>query len=418
MNNFISPVKLGVRAHRVERKKPMKKRTWISIVQMMILSSLFISACSGTAPKSSEPTSTPDAEGVQPVVSATGVVIPVQWSTLSMKTAGIVEAVLVEEAQQVVPGQVLVRLQGQDSLRSAVAEAESQVLAAQQALDNLNEGHPSTLAQAQLRLAQAEKALKKAKDQRTGKNYKRANPDLIAVAKANYLMAKDEFKQAEESWSYFAGKDEEDINRAFALSQYENARKKRDQSLWNLNYLESMPDQLEVNVSQGELVVAQAEYDAAKLDWDRVKNGPDTRQVSLAQARLKSTQTQLEAAHKDLDALELKAPFAGTISRLSIHKQEWTIPGQPILVLADLSRLRVETTDLNEIDAAQIRLNDLVNVTFDALPDVKIIGKVARIGTQASQGAGVNYPVLIELAEAPSKLRWGMTAFVDIQIKK
>lgn len=335
-----------------------------------------------------------------------------------MKTAGIVEAVLVEEAQQVVPGQVLVRLQGQDSLRSAVAEAESQVLAAQQALDNLNEGHPSTLAQAQLRLAQAEKALKKAKDQRTGKNYKRANPDLIAVAKANYLMAKDEFKQAEESWSYFAGKDEEDINRAFALSQYENARKKRDQSLWNLNYLESMPDQLEVNVSQGELVVAQAEYDAAKLDWDRVKNGPDTRQVSLAQARLKSTQTQLEAAHKDLDALELKAPFAGTISRLSIHKQEWTIPGQPILVLADLSRLRVETTDLNEIDAAQIRLNDLVNVTFDALPDVKIIGKVARIGTQASQGAGVNYPVLIELAEAPSKLRWGMTAFVDIQIKK
>jgi HlyD family secretion protein len=418
MNNFISPVKLGVRAHRVERKKPMKKRTWISIVQMMILSSLFISACSGTAPKSSEPTSTPDAEGVQPVVSATGVVIPVQWSTLSMKTAGIVEAVLVEEAQQVVPGQVLVRLQGQDSLRSAVAEAESQVLAAQQALDNLNEGHPSTLAQAQLRLAQAEKALKKAKDQRTGKNYKRANPDLIAVAKANYLMAKDEFKQAEESWSYFAGKDEEDINRAFALSQYENARKKRDQSLWNLNYLESMPDQLEVNVSQGELVVAQAEYDAATLDWDRVKNGPDTRQVSLAQARLKSTQTQLEAAHKDLDALELKAPFAGTISRLSIHKQEWTIPGQPILVLADLSRLRVETTDLNEIDAAQIRLNDLVNVTFDALPDVKIIGKVARIGTQASQGAGVNYPVLIELAEAPSKLRWGMTAFVDIQIKK
>jgi hypothetical protein len=30
-------------------------------------------------------------------------------------------------------------------------------------------------------------------------------------------------------------------------------------------------------------------------------------------------------------------------------------------------------------------------------------------------GAGVNYTVIIDLEQVPSALRWGMTAFVDIE---
>ncbi len=36
--------------------------------------------------------------------------------------------------------------------------------------------------------------------------------------------------------------------------------------------------------------------------------------------------------------------------------------------------------------------------------------------TKAGEGSGVNYPVVIELDEIPDNLRWGMTAFVDIQV--
>jgi hypothetical protein len=30
----------------------------------------------------------------------------------------------------------------------------------------------------------------------------------------------------------------------------------------------------------------------------------------------------------------------------------------------------------------------------------------------------VNFPVVIELSEIPAALRWGMTAFVDIELEK
>jgi multidrug efflux pump subunit AcrA (membrane-fusion protein) len=83
--------------------------------------------------------------------------------------------------------------------------------------------------------------------------------------------------------------------------------------------------------------------------------------------------------------------------------------------LADLEHLRVETTDLSEVDIAQVAVGDLVAVTFDALPDVEVAGQVTRIAPKADEGSGVNYKVIVELDEIPAQLRWGMTAFVDIE---
>jgi hypothetical protein len=40
---------------------------------------------------------------------------------------------------------------------------------------------------------------------------------------------------------------------------------------------------------------------------------------------------------------------------------------------------------------------------------------VSRIAPKSTEGAGVNYPVIITLDEIPAALRWGMTAFVDIE---
>jgi multidrug efflux pump subunit AcrA (membrane-fusion protein) len=79
--------------------------------------------------------------------------------------------------------------------------------------------------------------------------------------------------------------------------------------------------------------------------------------------------------------------------------------------------LRVETTDLNEIDAAQVEPGSPVTVTFDALVDQVVQGTVISIAPKASEGSGVNYTVVVELEELPPALRWGMTAFVDIEVE-
>jgi len=145
--------------------------------------------------------------------------------------------------------------------------------------------------------------------------------------------------------------------------------------------------------------------------------GPDPDEVSLAEERLDNAETQLAAAEAALGDLELRAPFAGTVSEVYVRLSEWVSTGQPVLLLADLGELRIETTDLSEIDVAQIEVGDAATIAFDALPDVIVSGRVVRIATKAATGSGVNYPVVLELDEVPRQLRWGMTAFVDIEIK-
>ncbi|NTU64507.1 MAG: multidrug transporter, partial [Chloroflexi bacterium] len=52
--------------------------------------------------------------------------------------------------------------------------------------------------------------------------------------------------------------------------------------------------------------------------------------------------------------------------------------------------------------------------TIDALPGVQVEGTIAQIAPKSSKTTGVNYTITIDLAQIPEKLRWGMTALVDI----
>jgi hypothetical protein len=57
-----------------------------------------------------------------------------------------------------------------------------------------------------------------------------------------------------------------------------------------------------------------------------------------------------------------------------------------------------------------------VAIAFDALPDRVFDGLVTRISPMAEPGSGgVHYTVIVELQEMDPVLRWGMTAFVDIE---
>ena len=57
-----------------------------------------------------------------------------------------------------------------------------------------------------------------------------------------------------------------------------------------------------------------------------------------------------------------------------------------------------------------------VEVTFDALPGRTFQGNVARIAPMSSTEKGsTNYTVIVDVADLDPALRWGMTAFVNIQ---
>ncbi len=383
----------------------------------MFLLAFLAAGCSGGGRKT---TPTPDggeAARPAPVVNATGVIIPEKWSDLSLQSPGVIEEILVKKGDPVRAGQVLLRIQGRESFEAAVAAAELDYLSAQKAIDDLNSSHNEVRAAAQLRLANAVKALDKAQEKREGKDYQRAHQSYLDTARADYILALDEFEKAEDMWAYYEDRSENDVTRAGVLSLYAAARLKKDKALWNLNYLESLPDDMEVAQAEGELVVARAELEAAQKEWEKVKNGPDAVEMQLANARLLNAEKQLGAARTTLENAELKAPIDGTVNTISIRSGEYVVPGQVVLTLADLQNLIVETTDLNEIDVARVNIGDPVEITFDALPDLVVTGRVTNIGSKSAEGSGVTYPVTVVMEEIPEGLRWGMTAFVDIMIR-
>ena len=165
----------------------------------------------------------------------------------------------------------------------------------------------------------------------------------------------------------------------------------------------------------GEIALLEAQIEKGYRDFETYSAGPDPDEVSVAKARVKYAEAQLAAAKAAIADLELISPLDGVISEVYINPSERVTPGSPVLLIGDLEQLQVRTTDLSEIDVAQISIGDPAIVTFDPLPDLVLQGTVTRIAPKADEGSGVNFQVTIELSEIPAELRWGMTAFVDIE---
>jgi HlyD family secretion protein len=354
-------------------------------------------------------------EDFVPVISATGVVKPTRWVTLSFPSGGLVREVLVERGDPVEEGQVLAQLSSIEQARAAFTTAQLEYIDAEQALEALYENADIVTAQAQLAFANARDRLDDAEYKWTVRQKgNRASSNTIKGAEANLILANEEVDVAEQKYDHARG----EASRALALSNLIAAKQQRDSIQRNLNWYLGEPDEIEQAVLDAELAEAQAALAAAERTYEKVKDGPDPKAVELAQARFDNAQAALRAAEEALADMELRAAFVGTISDVFIRSGEFVGPGQPIMLLADLTELVVETTDLNEIDVAQIEVGYPALITFDALPDIALQGTLTYIAPKASEGTGVNYLVEIQLEDDfPESVRWGMTAFVDIQLE-
>jgi HlyD family secretion protein len=198
-----------------------------------------------------------------------------------------------------------------------------------------------------------------------------------------------------------------------ALTKYAAAQRKYDSALRSLNWYTGHPTEIQQAQLDGEVALAEAQVEIAQLAWERVKDGPNADQLTVLQARLVSAEDQAEAAHASLDALTLKAPFAGTVGKINIHSGEWATPGLPVLVLADLEHMRVETSDLSELDVPKVEIDQPVTVIVEAL-NQELSGHVIEISPLADiLGGDVVYATTIELDTRPTDLRAGMSAEVQ-----
>ena len=394
------------------------KRALRALYVLVITALLFLPACSQGTPDLTEEPNSGIPEDFQPFVSATGIVLPSKRVVLSFSTPGIVDEIMVEEGEVVEKGKILMALKGREQAYAALETARLELILANQSLDEVHRTSALISAQTQLSFANAQDALEDAEyNWRVQQEGNRASQSTIDSAQAGLVLAEEEVDRAKGNYDHYSGRPEDDAQRAMALIALSSARSARDAALRRLNWYLGYPDETEQSVLDAKLSISEAELGVAEQNWERVKDGPDPDTLERAEAQVAAAQAHVKAAEAALSLLVLEAPFAGTVSDVYSQEKEWVAPGQPLVVLADLQTLRVETTDLNEIDAARIEIGDFATTTFDALPDIVVDGQVIYIASKSDEGSGVNYKVIIELNEVPEKVRWGMTAFVDIEIE-
>ena len=386
---------------------------------LLIVGVLVLPACSQGTPDLTEESNNAIVDDFQPVVSATGIVLPSKRVVLSFPTAGIVDVIMVEEGDVVEKGKTLMALEGREQAHAALEAARLDLILANQSLDEVHRTTGLVSAKAQLDLANSQDALEDEEyNWRVQQEGYRASQSTIDAAQASLVIAEQEVDRAKAAYDSYSGRTEDDPQRAMALIALSSARSARDSALRNLNWYLGHPNDTQQAILDAKLSIAEAEFRVAEQNWTRIMYGPDPETLEQAEARVATATAQVKAAEAALSLLVLEAPFAGTISEVFTQEKEWVAPGQHLIVLADLQTLRVETTDLNEIDAAQIEIGDFAITTFDALPDIVVEGQVVYIASKSDEGSGVNYKVILELNEIPEKVRWGMTAFVDIEIER
>jgi multidrug efflux pump subunit AcrA (membrane-fusion protein) len=321
--------------------------------------------------------------------------------------------------------------------KSRVAEAQANQQVTQEAIQ-ISE---SQLAAAQAAYEAAQAAYNKLKNQPTEREVKIAEQQVEAAAntlwETQLLWKVGEAYEGEpeanevmvdlaelELARVKAGARPEDIAEAKGLMEQAQANIKVAEAQVAKARVQAVQAEAGGQVAQAGVMQAQAQEDKveaqalqAEAQLDLASAGSRMEDIAAAQAQVKQAEASLAEAENALEDAVLKAPFDGTVGAILIDEGDLVGPQLTAVQFGDLSRLRVETKDLSEIDVAMVEVGQPATITVDALEGRELSATVATISPVGTEERGDTvYQVTLDLdPEAGEGLRWGMSTFTEIE---
>ncbi len=333
------------------------------IILVIATLGLALTACGAGA------AATPTATAIPTVIADTTIVTegrlePVRYTQIALNASGLVSDVLVKEGDTVTAGQLIATLKSDQAktLEAARADASQELTASYQSvrdaqfkLDNFDVPTDFSGMTPSQAVEQMLTKLNAARD--AYEPYKYLGP--------NNNTGREYKKRLDDAWAKYRK----------AIQWVE---------------LESTSES------------AQARLDQAQKDYDALQDTSLTENTAGVRAALANA--------------EVRAPFAGVITTLSLKVGEFAASGQPVITIADMSQWVVKTTDLTEIDVVNIKEGQPVTIKLDAIPGAELKGNVLSIGQTYGENQGdVVYEVTVLLTDKNPAMRWGMTAAVTFE---
>ena len=351
-----------------------------------------------------------------------------QSADLTWKTGGVIDSVNVKVGDKVKKGDILAVL-ATDSLTPSVIIAEKNMIDRREALEDVI-GSGSARMDAYSKLTEKEAALTKAKLEQEALYYPRSTRqemelawDTLALAHLNFNYAKQDYDHLvaiNESWEgnepdktlrFFGrkvrvgGDNRSGRERKFEeyVSAYNNYVSAYEKYLW----VAGQPKAVDYAIAEGNVQVAQLEYDKALEEYLSYDTMPREKDVHAAEVSLNSAETSYNQRF-------IIAQFDGTVTSVSAIKDYYVVRGDAAVRVDDMSRIFVPIS-IPELDLNSVAVGTPVSISVDAVSGRKYSGHIYDISDASnSSGTMTVFSGMVLVDDPDERLFAGMTAEVSL----
>ncbi len=249
----------------------------------------------------------------------------------------------------------------------------------------------------------------------------------LSAAEAESASAEAALKAADESLRTTQAS----LDKARAELERSKANFERAQRLYDEKLISKQDfDQRRSEIDAAAAGVREAE---ARVLQIRAQRAQSASQLASAQKRIAVSQATLQRVADMLQRTKAVAPIDGMVTNLPVRVGETVVPGiqnspaSLIMTIADMSLITAEVK-VDETDIVNVKLNQVADITIDAIPNKTFKGHVIEIGNTAilrstglaaSQSAissqeAKDFKVVIAMDNPPDEVRPGLSCTAKV----
>ncbi len=361
--------KKEIRDHKNAWKNP-----WIIVVLLIVLLGggftifRFFTGSSQNSNLISDKTELVESKSLPIKIKASGSVVPIETVNLSPKQAGQLVELLVEQGARVTKGQIIARMDN-TNLVPQLYQAQANAAASEANLVRLRNG---------------------------------SRPEDIAAAQARVESARGRLEAARSRLA---------LN-SMRTSRYRGLQTEGAISRDRLD--EVLTDD---RSTQADLLTAQANLAEATRQFEQYRNGSRPEDIAQAEAQLAQAIAGVRVIEVQIEDTIIRAPFTGIITQKYANAGAFVTPtttasssnsSTSTSIVAIANGLEI-IAKVPEVDIAQIKIGQEVEIVADAFPSEAFKGKVRLIAPEAIIEQNVtSFQVRVTLETGKDKLQSGM----------
>ncbi len=333
------------------------------------------------------------------------------------------------------------------NLEAVQAQAKVELIAAEQAMDDLYDTVEIARSQALARVTEANRAVREAQyrlDNFTVPNEQQnmGTMEALEIMKARLDAAREAF----EPYKYYPSGDQtrkdrkEDLDEAQAdydsalrnleyETALEEAQAALDKAMEDLAALQDGPDPDDIEVLEAQIVAINAAPKQAQAAVEQAQVGLEQAQATLEQAKtmVKGAQADLDLIDTRLKKVVIYSPTNGTVLSRSIEPGEVVQAGAPVMNIGLLDQLSI-TVYIPENSYGKIKLGETAHIFSDSFPDEIFEAQVVRIADRAEytprnvqtkeDRVTTVFAIKLSVADPQGKLKPGMPVDVIFELQE